>query len=370
MSISERKERQSVLRRASFACERVLSTITRTRTSPWPAARKRMMPIGGERQTASDDKKGGQYAGNRAGHTHSSKLDADDPHEANDPSDASHPSDPLLLATSHEVEPPPEDGGTASAFTAMLSAMLAVLTALVRAAVGVIATATQSEVVHWLGHSLVQGCRAVGSAVGSYLLIGGRALLRCSLSLAADTAPKVLQAAPVYAKALLAIAIARPDLTGAAIGALGLLHYAWRALLWWRRRREARRASLAAEVDAAARWVLVELREHAQRWQSVSGSMSAPPLPPSELRARVPHAILSNRSMWKGVASRVRSDESVRVVPAGSFPLSGSERPSAEEGWIFSPSSGPLSPGYASPPGYTSPVHRRHTSPGRPAPVR
>ena len=45
--------------------------------SPWPAARKRMMPIGGERQTASDDKKGGQYAGNRAGHTHSSKLDAD-----------------------------------------------------------------------------------------------------------------------------------------------------------------------------------------------------------------------------------------------------------------------------------------------------
>ena len=198
----------------------------------------------------------------------------------------------------------------------------------------------------------------------------GRALLRCSLSLAADTAPKVLQAAPVYAKALLAIPIGRPDLTGAAIGALGLLHYAWRALLWWRRRREARRASLAAEVDAAARWVLVELREHAQRWQSVSGSMSAPPLPPSGLRARVPHAILSNRSMWKGVASRVRSDESVRVVPAGSFPLSGSEKPSAEEGWIFSPSSGPLSPGYASPPGYTSPVHRRHTSPGRPAPVR
>ena len=52
-------------------------------------------------------------------------------------------------------------------------------------------------------------------------------------------------------------------------------------------------------------------------------------MPPSELRARVPHAVLADHTLWNRVASRVRTDMSVRVVPAGH------DGTSLEEGWLY-----------------------------------
>ena len=131
------------------------------------------------------------------------------------------------------------------------------------------------------------------------------------------------------------------------------------------RRREARAASVAAEIDAAARWVLVELRDHEVRWSSVHGS--ALPVPMSELRARVPHAILSDRAAWARVAARVRTDENVEVVPSGGY-LEANGTPSKEEGWRYAPTS-PLSPGAGFSPDGFSPKHRdrgrRASSPAR-----
>ena len=146
-------------------------------------------------------------------------------------------------------------------------------------------------------------------------------------------------AAPVATRALVALVIARPEIGAAALFGVGALHFFARACFWYARHRDARRAGRAAQVDAAARWVLAELASHETRWRSVSGN--AQPLPPSELRARVPHSVLADRSLWKLVANRVRCDEHVLVAPKGSY-TSSDGGASVEEGWLFVQS--PLSP--------------------------
>ena len=139
--------------------------------------------------------------------------------------------------------------------------------------------------------------------------------------------PWLASTAPGVARHLLTLVLMRPELVGAAVTAVGSLHCFRKAYFWHWRWREAQRAQRAAQIDAAARWVVGELRAHSARWTPISGG--CPPIAPSELRARVPHAVLADRALWTRVASRVRSDMSVRVVPAGHDGVS------EEEGWLF-----------------------------------
>ena len=245
-----------------------------------------------------------------------------------------------------------------------MAAILAVLSALADATLSLLSSMTHSEFAQWLGRACLDGLRSVGWTLAVYLWRGGTAAARATLAFAADVAPKVIhqcsQVAPQYTRLLLTTAITRPELVAVGFAVLGVLRFVWHCLMWLRRRREAAAAGAAAEVDAAARWALAELREHAQRWHSVSGS--AHPLPPSELRARVPHTILSDRSMWPRVAGRVKADENVLVVPAG-YPLGVEGVVAKEEGWVFSPAT-PLSPMLS--PGFSpSGTRRRSVSPAR-----
>ena len=191
------------------------------------------------------------------------------------------------------------------------------------ATLSLLSSMTHSEFAQWLGRACLDGLRSVGWTLAVYLWRGGTAAARATLAFAADVAPKVIhqcsQVAPQYTRLLLTTAITRPELVAVGFAVLGVLRFVWHCLMWLRRRREAAAAGAAAEVDAAARWALAELREHAQRWHSVSGS--AHPLPPSELRARVPHTILSDRSMWPRV--RVVSR---RTRTCWSYPLAASGR--------------------------------------------
>lgn len=268
------------------------------------------------------------------------------------------------VATSHGVETHSSEGSTASRLAAIMAAILAVLSALADATLSLLSSMTHSEFAQWLGRACLDGLRSVGWTLAVYLWRGGTAAARATLAFAADVAPKVIhqcsQVAPQYTRLLLTTAITRPELVAVGFAVLGVLRFVWHCLMWLRRRREAAAAGAAAEVDAAARWALAELREHAQRWHSVSGS--AHPLPPSELRARVPHTILSDRSMWPRVAGRVKADENVLVVPAG-YPLGVEGVVAKEEGWVFSPAT-PLSPMLS--PGFSpSGTRRRSVSPAR-----
>jgi hypothetical protein len=127
---------------------------------------------------------------------------------------------------------------------------------------------------------------------------------------------------------LFQLAVTRPREVTVAFAVLGLLSLVRRGAGWLQRRAEAREARRAAQVDAAARWALSELRAHRDRWSSVSGT--APPLRPAELRARVPRAVLSEPSLWPRVASAVSADLSVYTVEEGDEEYEGQEH-----GWFF-----------------------------------
>ena len=116
----------------------------------------------------------------------------------------------------------------------------------------------------------------------------------------------MVQHAPGACTSFVSLCIERPEFVGATMAVIGGLHLIGRITFYCGRWREEKRAGRAAQIDAAARWVLCELRAHDQRWTSVSGT--AQPVPPSELRPRVPHAILADRGLWKEVATRVSAD--------------------------------------------------------------
>jgi hypothetical protein len=224
------------------------------------------------------------------------------------------------------------------------------------------------------------------------------AVLGCVFDVLTRILPRIIETSPKLSKRLIEIAISRPEKIGALVTGLGALHFFRRAMLWHRRWREARRATKIAQVDAAARWVVGELRDHAARWTSISGI--AQPMAVSELRSRVPHSVLSDRRLWNQVrvqslpflapwrishgasrttcsfvrtrvclcpsqvADRVRNDVSVRVLS----PTPTAEGIMSDEGWLFfqpvnntfgSPGSMFSSPGFGSPgfgsPGFGSP---------------
>jgi hypothetical protein len=185
----------------------------------------------------------------------------------------------------------------------------------------------RSEGVQWLAAAATECAWALLRAFVSAGLVFGAYVLRWVAQLLQHGLPWIAQTAPVAARGLISIVILRPELLGAAIAMLGSLSCFHRAYLWHRRWREARRAQRAAQVDAAARWVIGELKAHSERWTPISGGCT--PIAPSDLRARVPHAVLADGSLWGRVAARVRSDMSVRVVPGGHDGIS------AEEGWLY-----------------------------------
>ena len=210
--------------------------------------------------------------------------------------------------------------------------------------------AARSEGVQWLAAAATECAWVLLRAFVSAGLVCGTYVLRWVAQLLQHGLPWIAQTAPVAARGLISIVILRPELLGAAIAMLGSLSCFHRAYLWHRRWREARKAQRAAQVDAAARWVIGELKAHSERWTPISGGCT--PIAPSDLHARVPHAVLADGSLWGRVAARVRSDMSVRVVPGSHDGIS------AEEGWLYvigaaavqaliSPSAGLRSPTYA-----------------------
>jgi len=232
--------------------------------------------------------------------------------------------------------------GRDDAFSAGKSASIAMAVAIVRAvsaaahagfvmcseAAGWAAQAVaRSESVQWLAAAATECAWALLRAFVSAGLVFGAYVLRWVAQLLQHGLPWIAQTAPVAARGLISIVILRPELLGAAIAMLGSLSCFHRAYLWHRRWREARRAQRAAQVDAAARWVIGELKAHSERWTPISGGCT--PIAPSDLRARVPHAVLADGSLWGRVAARVRSDMSVRVVPGSHDGIS------AEEGWLY-----------------------------------
>ena len=182
--------------------------------------------------------------------------------------------------------------------------------------------------------SLMSAMGSVGSAVGT-------AVLGLTLDGLKTVLPKIIEMAPSVSRRIFLAVLLRPDRLASLLTALGAFHFFRRAYRIHRRWRESRQAQRSSQVDAAARWIIGELRNHASRWTSISGAVH--PLPPSELRAIVPHAVLADRALWPRVAERVRADMSVRVVPPG--PNSSSD----EEGWLF------FAP-VLSPPGYCTPT--------------
>ena len=187
--------------------------------------------------------------------------------------------------------------------------------------------AARSEGVQWLAAAATECAWVLLRAFVSAGLVCGSYVLRWVAQLLQHGLPWIAQTAPVAARGLISIVILRPELPGAAIAMLGSLSCFHRAYLWHRRWREARRAQRAAQVDAAARWVVGELKVHSERWTPISGGCT--PIAPSDLRARVPSAVLADGSLWGRVAARVRSDMSVRVVPGSHDGIS------TEEGWLY-----------------------------------
>ena len=282
-----------------------------------------------------------------------------------DPEETQTTSDEAIELRSPEAAPALVNEGRDDAFSAGKSESIAMTVALSRAvsaavhagfvmcskAAGwAVQAVARSEGVQWLAAAVTECAWALLRAFVSAGLVFGAYVLRWVAQLLQHGLPWIAQTAPVAARGLISVVILRPELLGAAIAMLGSLSCFHRAYLWHRRWREARRAQRAAQVDAAARWVIGELKAHSERWTPISGGCT--PIAPSDLRARVPHAVLADGSLWGRVAARVRSDMSVRVVPGSHDGIS------AEEGWLFvigaaavhaliSPSAGLRSPTYA-----------------------
>lgn len=228
----------------------------------------------------------------------------------------------------------PVAGEDDSGMPSVLGAVLGVLTALTADAVHVTAyvgvqlsqSVQQSESLRWLGRALLDGWWAAMQLLLRTVLNLAAMMVTGATELLARALPWLAEAAPAAARAVVQSCIAHPQLVAASVAALGAVHLVLRSCVWvsrWRGgRRDGKRAGDAAQVDATARWVLGELRVHAQRWRSVGGP--AVPLAPADLRGRVPHTILADRQLWEQVAASVRAHSCVTITRAGE-----------DEGWMF-----------------------------------
>jgi len=240
-----------------------------------------------------------------------------------------------VSADSAPTEPPPTvDEPVLSVGTALLGVTRELLQQAVHGAASLCVRASESvrssESVHWMARSIADGWWNLLKLVLHGMINAVIMVARASFDLLSHLLPWLARTAPVATRTFLASCFERPQLAAACLAAIGAVHCFGRAGFWYGRWRDGRHAGRAAQVDAAARWVMCELREHAQRWESVSGH--AMPIPPDDLRSRVPHTILSDRHLWKEVAARVRSDDCVEVTGASAVT---SPRGSSSEGWRF-----------------------------------
>ena len=214
------------------------------------------------------------------------------------------------------------------------SAVLGVIRALSSCALGLIEAMLSSETLRWAARALFNAACLFTRSLLTWSLRAAEILVTWSVNALVDVVPRLIILAPDAARAATDAILAADSTTIVwSLGAIAAFHLAARIWGWSARRRDARRAASAAQVDATSRWVISELQAHELRWRSVSGGVM--PLPMSELKGRVPHSVLSDTSLWGQVAERVRSDEHVRVTPKG-VPLSPHGMRSREEGWLFS----------------------------------
>ena len=90
-----------------------------------------------------------------------------------------------------------------------------------------------------------------------------------------------------------------PTQAAALFATLATLSALYRAYVYIRTWKEARRAAAALQIDAAARWVVAELREHHAAWTRASGSGRQ--LPAADLRRRIPRDVLTSPGLWDQV---------------------------------------------------------------------
>ena len=226
------------------------------------------------------------------------------------------------VASTASPPPPPVQGDDTvpTVGRALFGVLRALAARLLNSAQELSVTITQSESLRWLAASALDGWWVLMTLILKACVDGFLLLLSATFDLLQQAIPWMVQHAPGACTSFLSLCIERPEFVGATMAVIGGLHLIGRITFYCGRWREEKRAGRAAQIDAAARWVLCELRAHDQRWTSVSGT--AQPVPPSELRPRVPHAILADRGLWKEVATRVSADSCVVVT---------------KEGWLIAP---------------------------------
>ena len=179
---------------------------------------------------------------------------------------------------------------------------------------------SNSESLRWMASTAVDWWWMAAQLIIKTVVEALVLLAALTADVLAHAVPWIVANGPAAAKALVTYCVTYPHLAGACIAAVGALHFFGRAGFWYARYRDGKHASRATQVDAAARWVLGELRAHTQRWESVSGQHNVMPLPPIDLKGRVPHSILADRKLWREVEASVQSHSCVRVT---------------SEGWLF-----------------------------------
>jgi hypothetical protein len=243
--------------------------------------------------------------------------------------------EPSSTTSATAASPSSSPSASPSSYSKVVESIVSVAGRLVAHTLHLVALTSQSELASCVWRNGADATRALFTFLHAVLkravevaIASALWALLSSATVLQKLAPKVVEAAPIVAAEVWALCTTRPELLAAAISAGAALYVLVCVRRWMGRLRDERSARSAAQVDAAARWVLAELHAHQHRWRSVSGS--ALPLPPTELRTRVPHSVLADRSLWPRVAHRVRADENVSVTGGGSTGV--------QESWLYASS--------------------------------
>ena len=202
------------------------------------------------------------------------------------------------VASTASPPPPPVQGDDTvpTVGRALFGVLRALAARLLNSAQELSVTITQSESLRWLAASALDGWWVLMTLILKACVDGFLLLLSATFDLLQQAIPWMVQHAPGACTSFLSLCIERPEFVGATMAVIGGLHLIGRITFYCGRWREEKRAGRAAQIDAAARWVLCELRAHDQRWTSGERHRAAGAAV-GAAAARVPHAILADRGL-------------------------------------------------------------------------